>query len=229
MLLLSPLSVLAAPRTAWTVAALLVATVPPLSGQGWRLVFSLQVCLFKDRWRAQLRRLTESLWRFVVPWGGDFTDLTAAAQRRRGGDTHDGPEGGNRDLVLERARVAVWPVMTLWPCQWAVSRSQSWWFVVFTVLFLLIVFFYVLFIILFVLILLHRWPPVTLFALLTTVVITPSIVVTLQAGWRWELMEILSWRQGATFKRNTKWSAINLFLSLTLSRPPLQSYKLCGA
>lgn len=67
MLLFPPLSVLAAPWAPWTVAALLVAAVPPLSGQWWRRGFVLQVCLLQDRRRAQLRRFTERLGGFIVP------------------------------------------------------------------------------------------------------------------------------------------------------------------
>lgn len=80
MLLFPPLSVLAAPWAPWTVAALLVATVPPLSGKWWRCGFVLQVRLLQDRRRAKLRRFTERLGGFEVPRGGDLPDLAAAAQ-----------------------------------------------------------------------------------------------------------------------------------------------------
>lgn len=80
MLLFPPLSVLAAPWAPRTVAALLVATVPPLSGQWRRRGFVLQVRLLQDRRRAQLGGLTERLGGFVVPRGGDLPDLAAAAQ-----------------------------------------------------------------------------------------------------------------------------------------------------
>ncbi len=67
MLLFPPLSVLAAPWAPWTVAALLVATVSPLSGQWWGRGFVLQARLLQDRRRAQLRRFTERFGGFVVP------------------------------------------------------------------------------------------------------------------------------------------------------------------
>lgn len=67
MLLLPPLSVLAAPWSPRTVAALLVAAVPPLSGQWWRRGFVLQVRLLQNRRCAQLRGFTERLGGFVVP------------------------------------------------------------------------------------------------------------------------------------------------------------------
>lgn len=52
MLLFPPLSVLAPTWATRAVAALLVATVPPLSGQRWRGGFLLQVCLLQDGRRA---------------------------------------------------------------------------------------------------------------------------------------------------------------------------------
>lgn len=113
MLLLPPVSVLAASRPPWTMAALLVAAVSPLSGQRWRRGFVLRGRLLQDGRRAQLRRLTERLGRLVVPRGGDLPDLAAAAQPRRRGDAHDGAKGGNSDLVLERAGVAFGPVVPL--------------------------------------------------------------------------------------------------------------------
>lgn len=103
MLLLPPLSVLAASWPPRAVAALLVATVPPLSGQRWRCGFVLQGRLLQDGRRAQLRRLTERLGGLVVPRGGDLPDLATAAQPRRRRDAHDGPESRNSDLVLKRA------------------------------------------------------------------------------------------------------------------------------
>lgn len=80
MLLFPPLSVFAASWASWTVAALLVAAVPPLSGQWRRRGFVLQVCLLQNGRRAQLRGFTDGLRGFVVPRGGDFPDLAAAAQ-----------------------------------------------------------------------------------------------------------------------------------------------------
>lgn len=80
VLLFPPLSVLAAPRAPRAVTALLVATVPPLSGQRWSCGFVLQVRLLQDRRCAQLRRFTEGLGGLVVPRGGDLPDLAAAAQ-----------------------------------------------------------------------------------------------------------------------------------------------------
>lgn len=80
MLFFSPLSVFAASWASWTVAALLVTAVPPLSGQWQRWDFALQVCLLQDGRCAQLRRFTDGLRGFVVPRGGDLPDLAAAAQ-----------------------------------------------------------------------------------------------------------------------------------------------------
>lgn len=80
MLLFPPLSVLAAPWAPWTVAALLVAAVPPLSGQWWRRGLFLHVRLLQNRRCAQLRWFAERLGGFVVPGGGDLPDLAAVAQ-----------------------------------------------------------------------------------------------------------------------------------------------------
>lgn len=80
MLLFPALSVLAAPWAPGTVAALLIATVPPLSGQWRRRGFSLEVRLLQNRRRAQLRGFTERLGRFEVPGGGNLPYLVAAAQ-----------------------------------------------------------------------------------------------------------------------------------------------------
>lgn len=201
MLLLSPLAVLAAPWAPWSMAALLVAAVPPLSWQWRGRGFVLSIRLLQDRWRAQLRRFAEGLGGLVVPWGWDLADLAAAVQPWRGSDAHDGPKGGDGDLVLKRARIALWPVRTLWWCQRAISRSQCWGLVVFTVflLLLLLLLFVLLLLILFIIIiLLDCWPPVTLFALLPTVVVASSVVVALQEGGRRELVEVLSGSQRAS-------------------------------
>lgn len=117
LLLPPPLSVLAPPWAPRAVAALLVATVPPLSRQRrWKRDFVLWVGLLQDGRRAQLGWLAEGFGGFVVARRGDLSDLAAAAEPRRRRDAHDGPEGGDGDFVLERAGVAFWPVVTLQPC-----------------------------------------------------------------------------------------------------------------
>lgn len=111
MLLLPPFPVLAPAGAAGAVAALFVAAVSPLPGQRWRCGLVLQVRLLQDWRRAQL--FTQRLGGLVVDGGGDLSDLAAGSQAGRGGDSHDGPEGGDGDLVFERAGVALRPVMTL--------------------------------------------------------------------------------------------------------------------
>lgn len=111
MLLLPPLPVLAPAGATGAVAALLVAAVPPLPGQRRRCGLVLQVRLLQDWRRAQL--FTQRLGGLVVDGGGDLSDLAAGSQAGRGGDAHNGSKSGDGDLVLERAGVALRPVMTL--------------------------------------------------------------------------------------------------------------------
>lgn len=101
--------------------------------------------------------------------------------------------------------------MALRSGQRSVDGGQSWRLVVFAVLFLvfllLILVLLLLFVVVVVHLLLHCRPPAAVLALLAAVVVAASVMFTLQARGRRELMEILRGRQGATSKRKTKpWS-----------------------
>lgn len=79
MLLVPPLTVLAASGASGPVAALLAAAMPSFSGKCWRQGFVLQARLLQDRWCAQLGGFTKRLGEFVVS-RGDLPDFAAAAQ-----------------------------------------------------------------------------------------------------------------------------------------------------
>lgn len=202
----SAFAVLAASRAARPVAALLAAAVAALAGQWRGRGLALGLLLLQDGRRAQ--RLAQQLGWLVVARGrrvgrGDFADLAAAAaQAGRGSDAHDGAEGGDGDFVLEGARVPLRPVVTLGAGQGAVRRCQSRWLVVFVFLLFLLLFFIVIFVLLlfllffFLLLLNHRSPP-PLLALLGAVLVTSSVMISLQAGRRGELVEVLRGREGA--------------------------------
>lgn len=80
MVLIPPLSVLAPTWAPRAVAALLVAMVPPFSGQRRGRDLVLHAGVLQDGRCADLRRLCEGFGGLVVARGGNFADFAGAAQ-----------------------------------------------------------------------------------------------------------------------------------------------------